>query len=153
MIARETMEEQSGIADTHHVTIADHLSTDPTPVLASTNATGRIVTNLLSNALTFTPPGGSVDMRTVSDGTLVTLIVDDSGPGISGEDLPRVFERFFRSDDAHKRLTPGTGLGFSIVRSLIETHNGDVAISRSPLGGARVVVNRPASAVATTSEA
>ncbi len=152
MIARETMEEQSGIAHAHNVTITDHLSTDPTPVLASTNTAGRIVTNLLSNALKFTPPGGSVDLTTLSDGTLVTLIIDDSGPGISDDDLPRVFERFFRSDDAHKRLTPGTGLGLSIVRSLIETHSGDIAISRSPLGGARVVVNLPAYAVATTRE-
>ena len=153
MIARETMEEQSGIAHAHQVTITDHLSTDPTPVLASTNTAGRIVTNLLSNALKFTPPGGNVDITTVTDGSLVTLIVDDSGPGISDDDLPRVFERFFRSNDAHKRVTPGTGLGLSIVQSLVETHNGEIAISRSPLGGARVAVKLPASEVVTTSDA
>ncbi len=144
MIARDTIQDQSGIAHGRNVTIRDHLSADPTPVMSSTNTAGRIVTNLLSNALKFTPPGGIVDITTASDGKTATLIVDDSGAGISDIDLPHVFERFFRSDDAHKRLTPGTGLGLSIVRSLVQSHGGDISISRSPLGGARMVVTLPA---------
>lgn len=143
-IVRDAIEEQSGIAQKRDVTINDRLSTDPTPVIASTNTAGRIITNLLSNAIKFSPPGGTVEISTASDGTVVTLVVDDSGPGVSDSDLPHVFERFFRSDDAEKRLTPGTGLGLSIVRSLVQSHDGDIAISRSPLGGARVVVTLPA---------
>lgn len=143
-IARDTIEEQSGIAQARQVTIRDHLSADPTLVIASTNTAGRIVTNLLSNAIKFSPPGGAVEISTASDGITATLIVDDSGPGISDSDLPHVFERFFRSDDPHKRLTPGTGLGLSIVRSLVQSHDGDITISRSALGGARVVVTLPA---------
>lgn len=143
-IVRDAMEEQSGIAHKRDVTMNDRLSADPTPVIASTNTAGRIITNLLSNAIKFSPPGGTVEISTASDGTVVTLVVDDSGPGVSDSDLPHVFERFFRSDDAEKRLTPGTGLGLSIVRSLVQSHDGDIAITRSPLGGARVVVTLPA---------
>lgn len=150
-IVRETIDDQSGIALKRNVTIRNQLSADPTLVIASTNTVGRIITNLLSNAIKFSPPGGTVDISTASDGNVATLTIDDSGPGISEIDLPHVFERFFRSDDAQKRLTPGTGLGLSIVRSLVQSHDGDIAISRSPLGGARVVITLPAAFEGMTS--
>jgi two-component system sensor histidine kinase MprB len=90
----------------------------------------RAVTNLLDNAAKWSPEGGTVTVR-LSDGLLQ---VADQGPGIAEEDLPHVFERFYRSTEA--RTMPGSGLGLAIVRQAAENHGGRVAAARAPSGGA-----------------
>jgi two-component system sensor histidine kinase MprB len=90
----------------------------------------RAVTNLLDNAAKWSPEGGTVTVR-LSDGLLQ---VADEGPGIAEEDLPHVFERFYRSPEA--RTMPGSGLGLAIVRQAAENHGGRVAAARAPGGGA-----------------
>lgn len=97
----------------------------------------RAVTNLLDNAVKFSPPGGTIHVHLQGD----TLRIADQGPGIPEEDLPRVFDRFFRSDKA--RNTPGTGLGLSIVAHTINAHGGQVTAQRSDEGGAEFVVRLP----------
>lgn len=144
-VVREVVEDQSVTARDRSITLDTQLSPSPTYVMGNANALDRIVTNLLSNAIKFTPNGGQVTLTTVesSDRFRVSLVVDDSGPGISSDDAPHVFERFFRSSSAERRKTPGTGLGLSIVKSLVELMEGTVEISRSPLGGARITVTIP----------
>ena len=89
--------------------------------------------NLVDNAIRYTPPGGRVDVRlTPVDGGVV-LTVSDTGVGIPGRELGRVFERFYRVDRARSRETGGTGLGLSIVKHVVENHGGTVAV-RSELG-------------------
>ena len=78
----------------------------------------RAVTNLLDNAAKWSPPDGTVTVR-LADGVLT---VDDEGPGISDEDLPHVFDRFYRAEES--RSMPGSGLGLSIVRQVVERHAG-----------------------------
>ena len=90
----------------------------------------RAVTNLLDNAAKWSPENGTVTVR-LSDGLLQ---VADQGPGIAEEDLPHVFERFYRSTEA--RTMPGSGLGLAIVRQAAENHGGRVAAARAPSGGA-----------------
>ena len=90
----------------------------------------RAVTNLLDNAAKWSPEEGTVTVR-LSDGLLQ---VADQGPGIAEEDLPHVFERFYRSTEA--RTMPGSGLGLAIVRQAAENHGGRVAAARAPSGGA-----------------
>ncbi|MEY9933231.1 two-component system sensor histidine kinase MprB [Catenulispora sp. GP43] len=90
----------------------------------------RAVTNLLDNAAKWSPEDGTVTVR-LSDGLLQ---VADQGPGIAEEDLPHVFERFYRSTEA--RTMPGSGLGLAIVRQAAENHGGRVAAARAPSGGA-----------------
>ena len=90
----------------------------------------RAVTNLLDNAAKWSPENGTVTVR-LSDGLLQ---VADQGPGIAEEDLPHVFERFYRSPEA--RTMPGSGLGLAIVRQAAENHGGRVAAARAPSGGA-----------------
>jgi two-component system sensor histidine kinase MprB len=90
----------------------------------------RAVTNLLDNAAKWSPENGRVTVR-LSDGLLQ---VADEGPGIAEEDLPHVFERFYRSPEA--RTMPGSGLGLAIVRQAAENHGGRVAAARAPGGGA-----------------
>ncbi|HEY9412918.1 MAG TPA: ATP-binding protein [Jiangellaceae bacterium] len=98
---------------------------------------GRAVTNLLDNAAKYSPDGGTVTV-TLREGTLT---VDDEGPGIADEDLPHVFERFYRSTEA--RSLPGSGLGLAIVRAAAERHGGTVTAERAPSGGARLTMSVP----------
>ena len=98
----------------------------------------RAISNLLTNAVKFTPTGGQIHVAS-SKGT---VIVSDSGPGISEEDQPFVFNRFWRS--ASSRALPGSGLGLSIVAQVVSEFNGSVAVDRDPaLGGARFMISFP----------
>ncbi len=108
------------------------------PVLGEAQLLGRAVTNLLDNAAKYSPPGGTVSV-TLRQGVLQ---VSDEGPGIADEDLPHVFERFYRSSEARGR--PGSGLGLAIVRTTAERHGGRVDADRAPSGGARLTLRIPA---------
>ncbi len=94
------------------------------PVRGSTRELALMVRNLVDNAIRYTRPGGRVDVRLAPDGGEVVLTVADTGIGIPGRDLGRVFERFYRVDRARSRETGGTGLGLSIVRHVVENHGG-----------------------------
>jgi two-component system sensor histidine kinase MprB len=97
----------------------------------------RAVTNLLDNAVKWSPPQGTVTVRLVHG----TLTVDDEGPGIAPADRAHVFDRFYRSDES--RSMPGSGLGLSIVRQVIERHAGAVRIEDNAAGGTRMVLQLP----------
>jgi two-component system sensor histidine kinase MprB len=98
----------------------------------------RAATNLLDNAAKFSPPRGTVTV-TLHDGV---LDVCDEGSGITDEDLPRVFDRFYRSSEA--RGLPGSGLGLAIVKAAAERHGGSVWAGRAPSGGAQLTMRLPA---------
>ena len=91
---------------------------------------GRAVNNLLDNAAKYGPEGSDVEVR-VADGTVA---VRDHGPGIDPDDLPHVFERFYRGASA--RGAQGSGLGLAIVRQVAESHGGSVSVENAPGGGA-----------------
>ncbi|WP_156757676.1 sensor histidine kinase [Actinokineospora pegani] len=102
----------------------------------------RAVLNLLDNAVKFSPPGGvvRVELAPTGDGHAF-LQVADAGPGIADADLPHVFERFYRSEEA--RTLPGSGLGLAIVKQAAERHGGSVFASRSADGGALMALRLP----------
>jgi len=104
----------------------------------------QVLANLLSNALIYTPVDGEirVNVRRVEES--VELSVSDTGPGISDEDLPHLFERFYRGDPARGR-TGGSGLGLAIVRQWVEAHGGTIRAENRPDGGARFVLRIPIS--------
>ena len=115
------------------------------PVEANRKDLRLAVRNLLENAVGYTPPGGNVSVTTRVDGDEGLLMVADDGPGIPRRDLPRIFERFYRVDDARNRETGGTGLGLAIVRHVVESHGGDVAV-QSELGvGSTFTIRLPVS--------
>jgi two-component system sensor histidine kinase SenX3 len=87
------------------------------------------MTNLLDNAVKYSEPGQSVVVRAASDGHEVSMVVEDHGVGIPVRDLDRIFERFYRVDQARSRETGGTGLGLSIVRHVARNHGGEVTVS------------------------
>jgi signal transduction histidine kinase len=104
---------------------------------------GQVMSNLIGNALKFTPAGGrvSVSLRPIEEGA--ELRVADTGVGIDPDELPHVFERFYRGSQATEERASGSGLGLSIVRSIIEMHNGRVTMSSNPGAGTTVTVTLP----------
>lgn len=96
----------------------------------------QILTNLLSNALRFTPEGGQVDLALDSTPKTVLVRVHDSGPGIPEEALPYIFGRFYRVDKSRSRAEGGSGLGLAIARQLARAHGGDLTVANHPAGGA-----------------
>jgi two-component system sensor histidine kinase MprB len=113
------------------------IATEPWWVTGESASLERAVTNLLDNAVKWSPPGGTVRIR-LNRGTLT---VDDEGPGIAPGDREHVFERFYRSEES--RSMPGSGLGLSIVRQVIERHAGHVHVDDKDGGGTRMVLQVP----------
>ncbi|HKE26951.1 MAG TPA: ATP-binding protein, partial [Bryobacteraceae bacterium] len=107
-------------------------------------AVDQILSNLLENAVKYTPGGGSVGVGAAREGHLVEVFVRDTGIGIPAEDLPRLFERFYRVDKARSRELGGTGLGLSIVKHLVAAHNGSVRVESVPQKGSTFYFTLPA---------
>lgn len=106
---------------------------------------GQVLGNLLDNALRHTPPGGRVTLSAGPADGGVHLTVTDTGDGIDAVHLPRVFERFYRVDDARDRARGGSGIGLSITRALVHAHGGTITAHSAGLGqGAQFVVTLPA---------
>jgi len=117
----------------------------------------QVITNLMSNALSHTPDGTPIDVRLLAhgpDGRLtvpsVTVEVDDHGPGLSQEQAERVFERFYRADQARGRKTGGAGLGLAIVAALVDAHGGAVGVDTAPGNGAMFWITLPLAAEAAS---
>jgi signal transduction histidine kinase len=114
-------------------------------VLAEEDAIHGLVFNLVENALKYNTPGGGVDVTLKRDGSAVVLTVDDTGIGVPEDDLPHIFDRFYRVDKARSRAAGGSGLGLSIVRDTVLEYGGDIAAFRRETGGMRFVVRFPTS--------
>ena len=102
-----------------------------------------VVKNLVSNAVKYNREGGHVDVRLRTEGGARVMTVTDTGIGIRQQDLPRIFERFYRVDTARSRATGGTGLGLSIVRHAVERHGGSVQVESSLGEGTSFTVTLP----------
>ena len=119
-------------------------------VLADRDQVARVITNLVHNALKFTPPGGEVVIEATTEDDVVAVMVSDTGPGIARAERDRVFERFYRGDRA--RQSAGTGLGLAIVKHIVEAHGGRAWAAEPPPNadasrpGARLCFTLPAAA-------
>ncbi len=109
----------------------DTLGTAPM-VLADQQRLEQVLVNLLENAIKFTPAGGAITIAATDIGTHVRISVNDTGCGIPGKDLQRIFERFYRVDTARSRELGGTGLGLAIVKHIVQAHGGSVAVESTP---------------------
>ncbi|GAA0986085.1 Alkaline phosphatase synthesis sensor protein PhoR [Nocardioides aquaticus] len=103
----------------------------------------QVLDNLVSNAVKYTDPGGSVDVTVEADEDEVTLSVTDTGIGIAPDDLERLFEPFFRADHARERVAPGVGLGLGIARSIVVAHGGRLEVDSTPGAGSTFCVVLP----------
>ena len=125
------------------VEIKTKLASDLPEIVGDRRAFNQILINLMSNAIKFTPRGGSVTVSAHRDGAKLAVSVEDTGVGICESDLPRLGEAFFQARASYDRRHDGTGLGLSIVKGLVKLHSGDIDI-RSRLGeGTRVTVRLP----------
>jgi signal transduction histidine kinase len=122
-----------------------HLGLDPEPAMVEGDHARlrQLVVILVDNAIRHSPRGGSVRVLVRSDRREAVLEVDDDGPGIRPEDMPKVFERFWRAPGA---AAGGTGLGLAIAKSIVDLHDGRITVSNRPDGGARFAVRLPATA-------
>ena len=114
------------------------------PVSVDSTRIAQVVGNLLENAITHTPEGGAVTVQARAADEAVEISVSDTGPGIAPDDLPRLFDRFYRADPSRSRSTGGSGLGLTIARRLAEAHGGTIE-AESALGqGSRFIIRLPA---------
>ena len=134
----EVVEAALARAERRGPNITFHTDLVPVAVLGDASTLERAVTNLLDNAVKFSPSDGAIWVELSGEGVLT---ITDSGPGIAPEDLPHIFDRFYRSDRA--RNTPGTGLGLAIVAHTVEAHSGTVRAGNHPGGGARFTLRLP----------
>jgi len=143
----ELLAEESGV----RVEVA----TPPEPMVVSVDATRirQLILNLLTNAVKYTPPGGTVRMQLGAADGRVTLSVADTGIGIAPGDLPHIFDRFWRADSARTRTgeRPGAGLGLAISKWIAEAHGGRIDVVSRPGRGTTFTVTLPREAPATKS--
>ena len=116
---------------------------DPAPVQADPALIKQAARVLVDNAVRYTPAGGSIRLSAGTEGAEAWLEIQDGGIGISAEDVPRIFDRFFRADPARARQSGGTGLGLSIARWIVERHGGRFEVLSRPELGTRIRVCLP----------
>lgn len=143
-VARRVVERFRPQAAAQNITLAvDEASGGCPPTLMDTGRIEQILSNLLSNALRYTPAGGAVTAAVRCEAGFVELRLRDSGPGIPAEALPHVFERFYRSDRARSRDKGGSGLGLAIARQLALSHGGSLSAANGAQGGAEFTLSLP----------
>lgn len=135
--------EFQNLAAEKNITLTSSVTTDGT-IRGNQLDVERMLLNILKNALTYTPPGGHIEMTVKSDDRTVQLTVKDTGIGISAENLPHITEAFYKVDEVRGQESDGSGLGLSIVQAIINNHHGKLTI-HSQLGvGTEVSVLFPA---------
>jgi len=142
--ARGLLREMEPVAAARQVTLELDAAEPIDSAQVSLSHLRVVFRNLIDNAIKYTPPGGKVIWQLRAENGFLVSRVIDTGMGISPEDLPHLFERFFRADKAHTRATPGVGLGLALTRSIARFYGGDIEIaSAGPGKGATALARWP----------
>lgn len=131
-------------ADKKGVKLFWEIKEDAPLCFADSDKMEQVFQNILSNAIKYTPSGGSITVRLWDEDNYVFTSVKDTGIGIPKEDLPRIFERFYRVDKTRSREFGGTGLGLSIAKEIVKAHEGEIEIKSEVGKGTEVIVKIPA---------
>jgi signal transduction histidine kinase len=142
-VVESAVQQAQPSADRKGVRLVAELPDEPIRQHHDPQRMGQVIGNLLGNAIKFTPSGGEIRVKLEPTDAGAEVRVDDTGVGINPQELPFVFERFYRGAEAHESRAAGSGLGLSIVRSIVEMHNGRVSISSTPGKGTEVSVSLP----------
>jgi two-component system sensor histidine kinase BaeS len=140
----DTLESFSALASERGVTLSGSAAADIDPVRLDAPRIGRVLNNLIGNALRHTPAGGAVSVSARRESGHVLIEVSDSGEGIRPEDLPHVFERFYRGEKSRNRDTGGSGLGLAIARGIVQAHGGEIRAQSQPGAGTTFHISLPA---------
>ena len=142
-IVAHCLEEHRPLAEAKNINLTTESSPHALRVTADEEGLHTIVSNLVDNAVKYTPTDGRVVVRWRQENTTAIIEVDDTGPGIAEEHQARIFERFYRIDKARSRELGGTGLGLSIVKHLTHVFGGTVEVCSQPGGGSKFTVRLP----------
>jgi signal transduction histidine kinase/CheY-like chemotaxis protein len=141
-VLRELADEFRPLAEARGLTLSvEWTDAEDGTMLADRDRIGQVISNLVGNALKFTPAGGTVAVRGTCDGAWIRLSVRDSGVGIPAEHLPFLFDRFWQ---AHQHKRAGAGLGLFIAKGIVEAHGGAIAVESSPGAGTTFTFTVPA---------
>lgn len=140
-LAAECVETALPQANSRGVELGLHA--DTIPMVGDPGRLSQVIDNLISNALKFTPKGGKVEIAVEETAGWATIMVSDTGEGIAPEDLPNLFQRFYRTRSAERRAVPGTGLGLTIVKAIVEAHGGSIEVDSSPGEGTSFTLRLP----------
>ncbi len=130
------------VAEERGINLQISVPDDPLTVQIDIPRLQRAIANLLDNAIKYTDPGGLVNLSCGMEPTGVFIAVQDTGKGISEQDLPHIFERFYRCD--RSRSLPGSGLGLSHARAIVEAHGGSISVRNTPGNGCTFTIHLPA---------
>ena len=125
----------SSLADRRSVSLSLDTPSDSLMLFFDADKIEKVLINLLSNAFKFTEDGDVISMSVASDETEVWLTVRDTGKGISKEDLPNVFDRFYQTDASSTRSHEGAGIGLALVKEIVELHHGKIEVESAPKSG------------------
>jgi signal transduction histidine kinase len=141
-LAEDAVEGARAVARTRGIDLISEEGAAPV-VHADPSRLAQVIDNLVSNALKFTPTGGTVRVRVAVEADRAVLTVSDTGMGIPEDEQARLFERFFRTSAAGERAIPGTGLGLWITKTIVDAHEGAIAVTSEAGSGTTFVVDLP----------
>lgn len=136
----DTLESFAARAKVQGVTLEGSITPEVDPIWAAPDKLSRILDNLVGNAFRYTPEGGNISIAANMNGNLVEIDVQDTGAGIAAQDIPRIFDRFYRGEKSRTRngeTYGGVGLGLAIVQGLVRAHGGEIWVESEPSKGTR----------------
>ncbi len=139
----DTLESFSELASRQKIKLEGSVESNIDPVYMDTQRIGRVLNNLIGNALRHTPAEGEVKVHARRTTLGVEVSVSDSGEGIRAEDLPHIFESFYRGEKSRSRATGGAGLGLAISRGIVQAHSGEIKVQSEPGRGSRFIFTLP----------
>jgi signal transduction histidine kinase len=131
-VFHEVARRRESEAHARHIALRIHVEERADQVVADPDRIDQAIDNLVVNALRYVPDGGSIELRAMRGPRVVSLLVIDSGPGIPPEHLDHVFDRFYKVDTARVAANAGSGLGLSIVKAIVDRHDGAVSVTSRP---------------------
>jgi signal transduction histidine kinase len=135
-LVKQAVNSVRPLAISQTITLRTELPDDLPPVWADRERVGQLLRNLLRNAMSHTPPAGTITITAVSRDEAVQVSVRDTGEGIAPEHIPHIFDRFYRADPSRDRASGSAGLGLAIAKAVVELHHGRIWVESQPGMGA-----------------
>jgi len=143
-ILKDTIEMMKSHARAKEISLGYLFANDEVWLNANIDRIKQMAINLIDNAIKYTPQGGSITILLEDPGDRIIIRVKDTGIGIAGEHIPRIFERFYRVDKGRSRTMGGTGLGLAIVKHIVKSMNGHIEVNSEPGKGTEFTIHIPA---------